>query len=111
MKKWICRIIILVCASAIMAAITGCCGYRQLTDDVQIIQYFVASADNLNWQTVRMRVIVPADRYREGWTENAMRLYVIIRSRRIPNRIDMVLYDSMEKFELCEEYAKTSFEK
>lgn len=80
-------------------------------DEVEIVQYFTASADNLSWQTVRMRVIVPEDRYRAGWTENAMRIYAIIRSRNIPNRIEMVIYDNMEKFQDCEEYAEILFEK
>ncbi len=111
MKKWIRRIAVLTCMAAAVVAVTGCCIYSQMMDDVQIAQYFVASADNLDWQTVRMRAIVPADRYHEGWTEDAMRIYAIIRSRNIPDRIDIVIYDSMEKFELCEEYAKTSFEK
>lgn len=111
MKKWIRRIAVLACMAAAVVAVTGCCIYSQLMDDVQIIQYFVASADNLDWQSVRMRVIVPADRYRERWTENAMRIYAIIRSRNIPDRIDIVIYDSMEKFQVCEEYVETSFEK
>ena len=80
-------------------------------DEVEIVQYFTASADNLSWQTVRMRVIVPEDSYRAGWTENAMRIYAIIRSRNIPNRIEMVIYDNMEKFQDCEEYAEILFEK
>ena len=80
-------------------------------DEVEIVQYFTASADNLSWQTVRMRVIVPEDRYRAGWTENVMRIYAIIRSRNIPNRIEMVIYDNMEKFQDCEEYAEILFEK
>lgn len=108
MKRWICRI---ACAAAIATAIAGGCGYSQLMDEVEIVQYFTASADNLDWQTVRIRAIVPEDRYRAGWTGNAMRIYAIIRSRNIPNRIDIVIYGSMEQFEDCEEYAEILYEK
>lgn len=111
MKEWMRQATMLACAAAVVAVGIGCFGYRQLMGDVYIVQYFDSISDNLDWQSVRMRVIVPEDRYREGWTENAMRLYVIIRSRNIPDQIDMVIYGSMEKFQECEEYAEISFER
>lgn len=111
MGKLILRIVIFACTVATVAAIAGCCDYRRLMDDVQIVQYFDSVADSLDWQAVRIRAVAPEHRYREGWTEDAIRMYVIIRSRNIPDRIDMVLYGSMEKFRECEEYAEISFER
>lgn len=110
MKKWMHQVTMLTCAVAIVAAIAGYCGYRQLMGDVRIVQYYAASADNLDWQFVRIRAIVPEDRYRAGWTENAMRIYAIVRSRNIPNQIDIAIYGSMEEFEGCEEYVEILFE-
>ena len=80
-------------------------------DGVLIVQYLDSVAGNLDWQAVRMRVIVPEDRYREGWTEDALRMYAIIRSRNVPDRIDIAIYGSMEGFRECEEYAEASYEK
>lgn len=111
MKKWKHQVAMLACAAAIAVAIAGYCGYRQLMDEVEIVQYFTASADNLDWQAVRIKAIVPEDRYRAGWTGNAMRIYAIIRSRNIPNQIDIVIYGSMEKFEDCQEYIEILYEK
>ena len=111
MEKWIRRIAALACMAAILAAIAGYRNYRQLMDSVLIVQYFDSAADSLDWQAVRIRAVVPEDRYRKGWTEDAIRMYVIIRSRNIPDRIDIVLYGSMEKFRECEEYAEISFER
>ena len=111
MKKWIGRITILVCIIVILAAVIGVCSYQRLIEDVQIIQYFDSVADNLNWQTVYVRVVVPKEQYKKGWTENAIRVYIIIRSKNIPNRIDIVIYGSMEALKECEEYARESFRK
>lgn len=95
-KGWKKRIAVLACMAAIVAAAAGYCSYRQLMDGVLIVQYFDSVAGNLDWQAVRMRVIVPEDRYREGWTEDALRMYAIIRSRNVPDRIDIAIYGSME---------------
>lgn len=110
-RRLILRIIVGICIVTILFTVIGFHTYQKLMEDVQIIQYFDSVADNLNWQTVYVRVVVPEDQYKKGWTENAIRLYIIIRSKNIPNRIDMVLYDNMDTFRDCDEYVKASFKK
>ncbi len=74
-------------------------------NDVKIIQYFDSRAVNLDYQAVRIRAVVPEDKYLGDKTMNAIRIYIIIRSKNVPNDIDIVLYDNMEKFSDCESYA------
>ena len=72
--------------------------YSRIIDDVKIIQYFDSRSDNLNYQAVRVRAVVPEDKYLGDKTMNAIRAYVIIRSNNIPNDIDIVLYQHFTSF-------------
>lgn len=85
--------------------------FRQLMDNVTIVQYFKSNADNLNWHTVYIRAVLPEEEYRGNRTMNAIRLYVIMKNKNIPNHIDIVLYHNMEKFMDCESYAEAAFKK
>lgn len=78
-------------------------------DDVLVMQYFVLESENPGWQAVRVRVVVPEDRYVEHCTGSAIWAYVVIRCRGIPDRIDIVVYGSMEKLDTGGGYAEMSF--
>ena len=111
MKKRIEKTAIVICLIIFLATAVGCCRYKQLMSDVLIAQYFDSAADSMDWQTVYIRAIVPRDRFMDRWTLNAIRLYVIIRSQNIPNRIDILIYDNMENLRKSEEYMEVSFRK
>ena len=85
--------------------------YSQTMSNVKIVQYFDSRANNLEYQTIYIRAVVPKSFYISNRTMNAIRIYAIIRSKNIPNRIDIVLYDNIENLRDGKDYAKTSLKK
>ncbi len=111
MKMHIKRITILICIMTALTITAVHYRYTQLINDVVIVQYFDSTADNLDWQTMYIRAIVPERSFRETWTLKAIKSYVIIRSRNIPDRIDILIYDNVEKMQKREEYIDILFRK
>ena len=104
MKKKICFGLILFALVAALLAGTDYYNYRQAMDGVQIVHYIAGSGSG--YSAVYLTAIVPAGVYREGRTVAAVRRYVISRVGEIPDTIQIVLYESMDKLKGGESYFK-----
>ena len=110
-KLWILSILLMLIMLFSMAAVVNHYKYRQDIGNIQIVHYIVSGDGNLDYFTVRLNVVLPEKKCYGNITMNLIRILVIARHEKIPNRIDIIFYDSMEKLKDGEKYAEKTFHK
>ncbi len=81
--------------------------YRQVMDSVQIVHYIAGSGSG--YSSVYLTAIVPMGAFCESRTAEAVRRYVICRGEEIPDIIQIVLYESIDKLKNGESYFRVTF--
>ena len=111
MKRKLIFLTILLIVIMTVSAVINHYRYRQVIGDFKIVHYISCHSENLDYMSIHLNVVLPEKKYYGNLTMNLIRIYVIIRNEKIPDHIEIVLYENMESLSNGDSYAEKTFNK